>query len=94
MRTDEPILGCVADELNEPNLHIFYANAAGNWQIRQALTAGMMQLKGFEPPTEIVFPIVMKDKSQDSLCVPDRPTEASISSLIPDELVAQMYPEG
>ena len=94
MRTDEPILGCVADELNEPNLHIFYANAAGNWQIRQSLTAGMMQLKGFTPPPTIVFPIAFKDNSVDSLCVPDRPAEASITSLIPDELVARMYPEG
>jgi ribose transport system substrate-binding protein len=94
MRTDEPVLGCMADEANEPKLRIFYANAAGNWQIRQALTAGMMQLKGFDPPPQIVFPIVMKDQSEDSLCVPGRPSEASISSLIPDELVAEMYPGG
>jgi ABC-type sugar transport system substrate-binding protein len=92
MRTDEPILGCVADELNEPNLKIFYANAAGNWQIRVSLTAGMMQLKGFTPPPTIVFPIAFKDNSVDSLCVPGRPAEASITSLIPDELVARMYP--
>lgn len=94
MRTDEPVLGCKANELGNPNLRIFYANAAGNWQIRMSLTAGMMQLKGFEVPPEIVFPIVMKDQSVDDLCVPGRPSEASISSLIPDELVAQMYPEG
>ena len=47
-----PILGCMADELNEPNLQIFYANAAGNWQIRTSLTAGMMQLKGFDAAAE------------------------------------------
>ena len=94
MRTDEPILGCMADELNEPNLQIFYANAAGNWQIRTSLTAGMMQLKGFTPPPTIVFPIAFKDNSVESLCVEDRPAEASITSLIPDELVARMYPEG
>jgi ABC-type sugar transport system substrate-binding protein len=94
MRTDEPILGCVADELNEPNLQIYYANAAGNWQIRTALTANMMALNGFEPPPTIVFPIAFKDNSVDSLCVPGRPAEASITSLIPDELVAMMYPEG
>ena len=94
MRTDEPILGCVADELNEPNLRIFYGNTSGNWGIRQALTAGMMQLKGFEPPPQIVFPITLRDQSVDSLCVPGRPAEASISTLVPDELLAQMYPEG
>jgi len=94
MRTDEPVLGCSANELNDPNLRIYYANAAGNWQIRVSLTANMMKLKGFAPPPTIVFPIVMKDQSVDDLCVPGRPSEASISSLIPDELVAQMYPGG
>jgi ABC-type sugar transport system substrate-binding protein len=94
MRTDEPILGCVADELNEPNLQIYYANAAGNWQIRMSLTAGMMQLKGFTPPPTIVFPIAFKNNSEESLCVEGRPPEASITSLIPDELVARMYPQG
>jgi ribose transport system substrate-binding protein len=93
LRTDEPVLGCFAEEANEPSLTIFYANASGNWQIRQALTAGMMQLKGFEPPPEIVFPILLKNQAEESLCVPGRPDEASISSLIPDELLAQMYPE-
>jgi hypothetical protein len=54
----------------------------------------MMALKGFEPPATIVFPIAFKDNSVDSLCVEGRPAEASITSLIPDELVAMMYPEG
>jgi ABC-type sugar transport system substrate-binding protein len=94
MRTDEPVLGCEAEKLNDPNLHIFYANAAGNWQIRTALTANMMKLKGFDSPPQIVFPIVIKDQSVDSLCVPGRPAEASITSLVPEELLAQMYPEG
>ena len=93
MRTDEPVLGCEANELNDPNLQIYYANAAGNWQIRTALTADMMKLKGFDPPTEIVFPIKMESQATKDLCVPGRPSEASISSLIPDELVLQMYPE-
>jgi hypothetical protein len=53
----------------------------------------MMQLKGFVPPPTIVFPIAFRDNSVDSLCVPGRPSEASITSLIPDELVARMYPE-
>jgi hypothetical protein len=54
----------------------------------------MMKLKGFDSPPEIVFPITMKDQSVDSLCVSGRPAEASISSLVPEELLAQMYPEG
>jgi ribose transport system substrate-binding protein len=94
MRTDEPILGCEAEKLNDPDLHIYYGNTSGNWQIRTALTSDMMKLKGFDSPPEIVFPITMKDQSVDSLCVPGRPAEASISSLIPEELLNQMYPEG
>lgn len=92
MRTDEPVLGCEANDLGNPNLKIFYANASGNWQIRTALTANMMALKGFDVPTEIVFPIVMADQAEKDLCVPGRPSEASISSLVPDELLTQMYP--
>jgi ABC-type sugar transport system substrate-binding protein len=94
LRTDDPVLGCEAENLNHPGLKIFYANASGNWQIRAALTANMMKLKGFDSPPEIVFPITMRDMSVDSTCVPGRPAEVSISSLIPDELVAQMYPGG
>jgi hypothetical protein len=41
-----------------------------------------------------VFPIVMANQDEKDLCVPGRPQEASISSLIPDDLVVQMYPEG
>jgi len=78
--------------LANPNLKIFYANASGNWQIRTALTANMMALKGFDVPTEIVFPIVMADQAEKDLCVPGRPSEASISSLVPEELLTQMYP--
>jgi ABC-type sugar transport system substrate-binding protein len=92
LRTDDPILGCEAERLNHPGLKIYYANASGNWQIRTALTANMMKLKGFTPPPTIVFPITLRDMSVDSTCVPGRPAEASISSLVPDELLAQMYP--
>ena len=94
MRTDEPVLGCEANKLANPNLKIFYANAAGNWQIRVSLTANMMKLKGFDVPPTIIFPITMKSQAEDDLCVPGRPSEASISSLIPDDLVEQMYPGG
>jgi hypothetical protein len=93
MRTDEPVLGCEANELNDPNLKIWYYTG-GNWQIRTSLTAGMMQLKGFEVPPTIVFPIELQELSERDLCVEGRPAEASVSSLVPDELLAQMYPEG
>jgi len=54
----------------------------------------MMKLKGFDVPPTIIFPITMRSQAEDDLCVPGRPSEASISSLIPDDLVEQMYPGG
>lgn len=91
LRTDEPVLGCEADKLNDPDLKIYYYTG-GNWQIRVSLTADMMKLKGFDVPPEIVFPIQLQEQSQRDLCVEGRPAEAPITSLVPDELLAKMYP--
>ena len=83
----------LANELNDPNLHIFYANASGNWQIRTALTANMMALKGFDVPPEIVFPIVMAN--QDERTCASRPPTRSVDQLAhPGRPRVQMYPEG
>jgi hypothetical protein len=34
----------------------------------------------------------MKNESEESLCVPGVPGEGSITSLVPQELLARMYP--
>jgi ABC-type sugar transport system substrate-binding protein len=92
LRTDEVDLGCAANELGNPDLKIYYYTG-GNWQIRQALTAGMMQLKGFEVPPTIVFPIEMQEQSARDLCVSGYPSDVPASTLVPVELLQQMYPE-
>jgi ABC-type sugar transport system substrate-binding protein len=91
LRTDEVDLGCAANELGNPNLKIYYYTA-GTWQIRQALTADMMKLKGFTVPPTIVFPIQMQQQSERDLCVEGYPTDVPSSTLIPLELLQQMYP--
>jgi hypothetical protein len=51
-----------------------------------------MARNGFEVPPTIVFPIEMQEQSARDLCVSGYPTDVSTSSLIPVELLQQMYP--
>lgn len=82
LRTDEVSLFCEWESINNPNFKIFYASG-GNYQSRIALTAGMMQLKGYELPAEgVIIPTVMRQVDADT-CKPEMPQEASLSSLIP-----------
>jgi len=90
-RTDEAGMGCFADKLNNPNLHIYYYSA-GNAQIRIALTADMMKLAGAKIPPTIVFPIQLQQQSKRDMCLKGYPPEASGTSLIPLSLLHQMYP--
>ena len=84
-----PTSPCSAAWSNEartnPNLKIYYATPR-ELADPASLTAGMMKLKGATIPPQIVFPIELQNQSVESLCVPGRPQEASINSLIPDEL--------
>jgi ABC-type sugar transport system substrate-binding protein len=90
-RTDEAGMGCLADKLKNPNLKIYYYTA-GNPQIRVALTAALMKLKGAKIPPTIVFPIQLQQQSKRDMCVKGYPTEASTTSLIPLSLLHRMYP--
>ena len=72
LRTDDVGMGCAANKLNNPNLKVFYYTA-GNSQIRVALTAGMMKLKGAKIPPQIVFPIQLQDQSKRDSCVKGYP---------------------
>ena len=91
LRTDETDLGCALQKLNAPNLKVYYYTG-GNWQIRTALTADMMKLKGFDVPPTIVFPIRMQEMSQRSTCIEGYPGEGSATSLVPADLLQKMYP--
>jgi len=93
LRTDEQTLFCTWKKMDDPNFHIWYS-AGGNFQSRVAVTASMMSLKGAEIPPEIVVPHVMREVTPDD-CDPDRVTPTvSGTSLVPDELLAMMYPNG
>lgn len=93
LRTDESDLGCALQKLNAPNLKVYYYTG-GTWQIRTALTADMMKLKGFDVPPEIVFPIRMQEMSQRTTCIPGYPGEGSATALVPVDLLKKMYPQG
>ena len=90
-RTDEAAMGCLANQLNDPALKIYYYTA-GNSQIRIALTADMMQLKGAKIPPTIVLPIQLQQQSKRNMCIKGYPPTASPTSLIPLSLLHQMYP--
>jgi ribose transport system substrate-binding protein len=91
LRTDEQTLFCTAKKMNDPDLHIWYS-AGGNFQSRTAVTASMLYLQGAEIPPEIVVPHVMREVTADD-CNPDRVTPTvSGTSLVPDAVLAQMYP--
>jgi hypothetical protein len=93
LRTDEQTLFCTWKKMNNPNFHIYYS-AGGNFQSRTAVTASMLQLQGAEVPAEIVVPHVMREVTADD-CNPDRVTPTvSGTSLVPDAVLALMYPEG
>ena len=58
------------------------------------MTAAMMNLKGAEIPPEIVVPHVMREVTAAD-CNPDRVTPTvSGTSLVPDAVLALMYPNG
>ena len=93
LRTDEQTLFCDWAERDNPNYQIWFS-AGGNFQSRIAVTAGMLNLQGMEIPAEIVVPHVMRQVTEDD-CNPDRVTPTvSNTSLVPDNVLAEMYPEG
>jgi len=91
LRTDDVGMGCAAQRLHNPKLRVYYYTA-GNSQIRVALTAGMMKLKGAKIPPKIVFPIQLQSEAKRTECVPGYPQEASATSLVPLKLLHRMYP--
>jgi ABC-type sugar transport system substrate-binding protein len=91
LRTDDVGMGCAAKRLHNSKLKVFYYTA-GNSQIRVALTAAMMKLKGAKIPPTIVFPIQLQNEAKRTECVPGYPQEASATSLVPLKLLHRMYP--
>jgi hypothetical protein len=93
LRTDEQTLFCTWKKMDNPNFHIWYS-AGGNFQSRTAVTASMLSLEGAEVPSEIVVPHTMREVTADD-CDPNRVTPTvSGTSLVPDSVLALMYPNG
>jgi ribose transport system substrate-binding protein len=90
-RTDDVGMGCLFNQLKNPNLQMYYYTS-GNTQIRVAFTAAMMKLKGAKIPPKIVFPIQLQNQRVRDSCVKGYPQEASATSLIPLSLLKKMYP--
>jgi ribose transport system substrate-binding protein len=90
-RTDDVGMGCLFNQLKNPNLQMYYYTS-GNTQIRVAFTAAMMKLKGATIPPKIVFPIQLQNQRVRDSCVKGYPQEASATSLIPLSLLKKMYP--
>jgi ribose transport system substrate-binding protein len=91
LRTDDVGMGCAFNQLDNPNLKMYYYTS-GNSQIRVAFTAAMMKLKGAKIPPRIVFPIQLQNQRRRDSCVKGYPMEASATSLIPLSLLHRMYP--
>jgi len=91
LRTDDVGMGCKTRALHNPKLKVYYYTA-GNSQIRVALTALMMRLKGAKIPPKIVFPIKLQNEAKRTECVKGYPQEASATSLVPLKLLHRMYP--
>jgi ABC-type sugar transport system substrate-binding protein len=90
LRTDEVGLFCAWEDIGNPNFKIYYS-AGGNYQSRIALTAAMMALHGAEVPSSVVIPVEMRQVDETS-CNREIPPLASVSSLVPHDIVAAMYP--
>jgi len=93
LRTDEQTLFCDWVERDNPNYRIWFS-AGGNFQSRIAVTAAMLNQQDAPIDAEIVVPHVMREVSAAD-CDPNRVTPTvSNTSLVPNEVLAQMYPEG
>jgi ribose transport system substrate-binding protein len=92
LRTDETVLFCEWVDMGMPEDFQIYFGSGGNYQSRIALTAAMMQLNGTDVPSSIIIPTYMQEVNE-SHCYRDLPDDASISSLIPHDIVREMYPE-
>jgi ribose transport system substrate-binding protein len=91
LRTDEVGLFCEWADIGNPNFKIYYS-AGGNFQSRIALTAAMMSLKGAEIPADgIIVPAQMR-QVDDTTCNRDVPGETPVSSLVPIDILTEMYP--
>ena len=92
LRTDEQGLFCQWQQINDPNFKIFYSSGGG-YQVRIALTAGMMKLGGVSVGPRLTVPFRMR-QVQAGQCNPKIPAGAPVSTVVPDNVLTAMFPSG
>jgi ABC-type sugar transport system substrate-binding protein len=90
LRTDEQGLFCQWKQMNDPNFKIYYSSG-GSFDSRIALTTAMMKLSGASVPANVVVPAKMRQVDASS-CNTSIPLEAPASTLVPENVLAAMYP--
>jgi ribose transport system substrate-binding protein len=89
IQTDETGLFCEWKKINNPNFKLYHGYGR-NFQSRVALTAGMMKLAGAKVPAQSIMPFLMRPTTAND-CNTTIPSQASISSLVPANVMALMY---
>ena len=90
LRTDELGLFCEWKEIGNPNFKIYYSSGGG-FDPRIALTAAIKALNGEQVPDRLVVPAGLKQVDE-STCNENIPPEAPASALVPENVLAEMYP--
>jgi len=89
LRTDEQGLFCDWEKANDPDFKIFYSSGQ-NYQSRIALTAAMMKKEGKEVEPSVDVPFSMKQVKK-GMCNPALPEDASVSTLLDDDMMKAMF---
>jgi ABC-type sugar transport system substrate-binding protein len=90
LRTDEEGLFCDWKKMKNPNFKIFFSSGGG-FDSRIALTSAMMKMNGASIPGNVVVPTVLKQVTA-STCNTTIPSQAPASTLVPNNVLAAMYP--
>ncbi len=90
LRTDEEDLFCEWKKIGNPNFKVYYSTGGG-YDSRIALTAAMMKRAGASIGPSIIVPAHMRQVTK-STCNAKLPGQAPASALVPDKVLAAMYP--
>lgn len=89
LRNDEHSLFCAWNDLGNPNFKVYYSSGGG-YYVRLALTAGMMELQGYDVPALLDVPQQLQ-LLDESVCRPDLPGPTPVSTLVPDHVLQAMF---
>lgn len=89
LRTDEQGLFCDWEKINNPDFKIFFSSG-GTFQVRIALTAAMVSLRGDDVPNLVDVPFQMK-QVQKGMCDTSLSEQMPVSSLVDGDMIGKMY---